>query len=92
MAHFSAAGVAVDYGGPSADDDDVEFSADGGLNFDYAPSPLDLVDPAVTHVRFLCRGSLAAGAKAQIHFRIAVVGRHEHSAAAALPAINRSAR
>jgi len=42
---------------PASTDDCLEFSSDGGANFDYVPNPgVDGVDSRISHVRFRISG------------------------------------
>ncbi|NQE61971.1 spore coat protein U domain-containing protein [Caulobacter sp. RHG1] len=48
------------YGGPGDASDDVDFSADGGVNWTYAPVAGDAASQgAVTHMRFRPQGAMA---------------------------------
>lgn len=68
-------GLSLEYRTAADAGDDVEFSDDGGANFTYAPSPAaDGADPAVTHVRFRCGGSLAGGGRARLGFNLTLAG------------------
>ena len=54
-------GLSYSFGGFSDTSDDIAFSNDGGLTFDYEPSdPGTGCDPAVTDIRVNLRGTFAA--------------------------------
>lgn len=57
-----ASTLALTYSGPASTTDDVDFSANGGTSWSYAPTAGDPVtQAAVTTVRFRPRGTMAAG-------------------------------
>lgn len=57
-----ASGLTLSYAAPGSPADDVDFSADGGATWTYAPLAGDAVSQgAVTAVRFRPRGRMAAG-------------------------------
>lgn len=54
-------GLTVNYGGLGSLADDIEFSSDGGVTWNYVPVPdVQGFDPLVTHVRLRPRGAFAA--------------------------------
>lgn len=58
-------GLSYTFISPGSITDDISFSADGGANYDYVPSPDAFgVDSAVTHVRIRPKGALAGDAVA----------------------------
>ena len=58
---FPASGLSFTWGGVASPGDDVQFSNNGGLTFDYVPSPdFNGADAAVTHIRITPRGSFKA--------------------------------
>jgi hypothetical protein len=56
-----SSGLTVNYLGPAATNDNVEFSSDGGATFTYIPAIDSISQAAVTTVRFRPQGSMAAG-------------------------------
>lgn len=55
-----ASGVALTYAGPADRGDDVDFSANDGVSWDYVPVPGNAAsEGAVTHVRLRPRGTMA---------------------------------
>lgn len=56
-----ASGLSLTWGGAASLADDVQFSNNGGVSFDYVPFPdFNGADPAVTHIRVTPRGSFNA--------------------------------
>ncbi|HBG04144.1 MAG: hypothetical protein A2075_01175 [Geobacteraceae bacterium GWC2_58_44] len=56
-----SSGLSFSWGGAASLTDDVQFSRDGGTDFDYVPSPgSNGADPAVTHIRITPRGAFNA--------------------------------
>ncbi|MVZ98107.1 hypothetical protein EUU23_10425 [Sphingorhabdus sp. IMCC26285] len=52
-------------------DDCLEFSSNGGVSFDYQPTPdPDGIDPAITHLRFRLRGAMAPAAAEPSYFTL----------------------
>lgn len=66
---FSGAGTGLTYSFVSlaSTTDDVDFSNNGGSTWTYVPAAG--VDPAITHIRILPKGSMAAGSSFSIQFR-----------------------
>lgn len=55
-----ASGLSFTWGGLASLTDDVQFSSNGGVSFDYIPTPdASGADAAVTHVRIAPRGSFS---------------------------------
>lgn len=72
-----ASGLSYSYVALDSTLDDIEFSNDGGVNYDYSPSPgADGSDPSVTHVRIAPKGTAEfTGANPVAEFLLRIVVR-----------------
>ncbi len=72
-----ASGLSYGFTSLSSVTDDVDFSSDGGLNFDYTPTPgADGSDTGVTHIRISPQGTARfTGADPVAHFDFKVIVR-----------------
>ncbi len=73
-----ASGLSYNFVSLSSSTDNLSFSNDGGVSFNYTPTPdVDGVDPAVTHIKMATLGSFLATSSAgspnfQFLFRVRV--------------------
>ena len=68
-----SSGLTYTFGTLASGADDVEFSADGGATWAYAPTAnANGVDPAVTDIRIRPKGSFNSATSFQLRFRVRV--------------------
>lgn len=68
--HSGSSGLSFSYSGLASTTDGIEFSSNGGMDWQYVPviGP-DGSDPKVTHVRVTPSGSMAPGSNATVKMR-----------------------
>ena len=68
-----SSGLTYTFGTLASGTDDVEFSSDGGVTWNYSPTAnANGVDPAVTDIRIRPKGSFNSAANFQVRFRVRV--------------------